>query len=208
VMAGEHPSELTLLAYVEGELGGDERASVEAHLTACKSCAADVALARQGREAARAAPLLELPAAKRERMLAALPPQRAEWRAAGRRWLAMAAPIAAGLALVGGISTLAVVGGGGGDQGGGEAAGTVEDSAGGAGEALEEADTGGAAPSLTTPLRSVAVEPRELARELRRRGFETRVENGTVVVRTTKVAELERLLDEYARGAVRVEVEP
>jgi anti-sigma factor RsiW len=211
VMAGEHPSELTLLAYVEGELEGDERASVEAHLTVCESCAADVALARQGREAVRATPLLELPGETRERMLAALPPQRAEWRASGRRWLAVAAPVAAGLALVGGIATLAVVDGGGGDGAGGDAAQAVEESAEGGGAATEDAgaDTGGGIPApSSSALKSVAAEPRELARELRRQGFEARVERRTVVVRTSKVDELERLLEDYPTGAVRVRVEP
>jgi hypothetical protein len=211
VMAGEHPSELTLLAYVEGELEGDEHASIEAHLTACASCAADVALARQGREAVRAAPHLELPAETRERMLAALPPQRAEWRATGRRWLAVGAPVAAGLALVGGITTLAVVDGGGGDGGGGDAAQAVDESAEGGAVATEDAgaDTRGGIPApSSSALKSVAAEPRELARELRRQGFEARVEGRTVVVRTGRVAELQRLLGDYPTGAVRVRVEP
>jgi Putative zinc-finger len=203
VMAGEHPSELTLHAYVEGDLEGDERASVEVHLTACESCAADVALVRQGREAMRAAPLLELPVETRERMLAALPPQRAEWRTTGRRWLAVAAPIAAALALVGGITTLVIVPGGGDDSsgGGGEAAATAEDKAGGG----TELERGGADTAPSAPLRRTVDTPRELAKELRRRGYDAHVENGTVVVRTAKVAKLERLLGDYPRGAVRIE---
>jgi Putative zinc-finger len=206
VMAGEHPSEPTLLSFVEGELDGDERASVEAHLAACASCAADVALAREGREVVRAAPLLELPAEARERMLATLPARREARPRTRRRWLAVAAPIAAALALAGGIATLVVVApsGDGGDQqgaavadeAGGETAGT--ESAGGGGE--ERATTG-----ASELFKSAEGNPRELASKLRRRGFDARVENGTVVVRTNKVAKLERLLGDYPRDAVRIE---
>jgi hypothetical protein len=206
VMAGEHPSELTLHAYVEGELEGNERGSVEAHLTTCESCAADVALVRQGREAVRAAPLLELPAETRERVMGALP-VRHEVRSASRRWLAIAAPIAAALALAGGIATVVVVGSSGDDEGGGQGA-ALADEAGGDTAGKESAGGGGEERATTGALelfKRAEGNPRELAHELRQRGFDARVENGTVVVRTTKIAKLERLLGDYPRDAVRIE---
>jgi Putative zinc-finger len=207
-MAGEHPTELTLHAYVEGELEGAERASVEAHLTACESCAADVALVRQGREAMRAAPPLELPAETRERILGALPVRQEARPVTGRRWLAIAAPVAAALALAGGIATVVVVAPSGNDEGGGGGQGAaVADEA--AGDTAGKESAGGGAERATTGalelFKSVEGNPRELARELRQRGFDARVENGTVVVRTAKVAKLERLLGDYPRDAVRVE---
>lgn len=201
MMAEEHPSELTLLAYVEDELGAEERAGVASHLAACETCAADVAAVQHGREVVRAAPLLELPSGVRERIFAGLPEGDAP-RISARRWLAVAAPVAAALALVGGVATLAITTGDGDQNGaGGEAAG-VEESAGDTAAAEGGATTGpGPATDRAVP------DARELARDLRQKGFDARVDRGTVVVRTSKKAALERLLADYPRDAVRVRVE-
>jgi putative zinc finger protein len=211
VMAGEHPSEPTLLAFVEGELEGNEHASVETHLTACASCAADVALVRQGQEAMRAAPLLELPPETRDRILETLPVRHAI-RATGRRWLAVAAPIAATLAVAGVIATVIVVdpsGDNGSDGGGGDAAAVDEAAGETAGkESAGGATEGGATTGPTSALKLAVDTPHELATELRRRGFDAHVENGTVVVRTQRKAALKRLLADYPRDAVRVRIEP
>ncbi len=58
-MAGEHPSEASLLAYVEDELDAVRARRSRRHLAGCEACAAAVALSRAGREALRGAPLLE-----------------------------------------------------------------------------------------------------------------------------------------------------
>jgi hypothetical protein len=202
VMAGEHPSELNLLAYVEDELDEGARAQVETHLAGCETCTVDIVAARRGREAARAASLLEPPSETRERVVRALPAQEPPSRLGGRRWLAVAAPIAATLAVVAGVATLAtsVDRDGDGVSGEGGGAAVAEESGGDAAEG--GGGTAGPAPAL-----KALEDPRQLARELRRSGFDARVENGTVVVRTERKAALERLLGDYPRDAVRVRVE-
>jgi hypothetical protein len=205
VMAEEHPTELTLLAYVEDELGAEQRASVASHLAECETCAADVAAVQHGRDAVRAAPLLELPSGARERAIATFPEQETVSRGPARRWLAVVTPIAAALALVGGTATLVLTTGGGDDESGasGEAALTTDDSAGSDAAGAEGGGSTGPGPATD---RAVP-EARELARDLRQKGFDARVDRGTVVVRTSKKAALERLLADYPRDAVRVRVE-
>ena len=46
-MAGMHPEELELLAYLEGELDDPRRAKVASHLEACDRCAQEVRSSRQ-----------------------------------------------------------------------------------------------------------------------------------------------------------------
>lgn len=209
-MAGEHPSEPTLLEYVENELGEVERATVEAHLAECSACAADVALVRGGAEALAAAPELEVAATTRARIDRALPRQSAPRVAVRHRWVRVALPVAAALALVGGVTTLAVVDGGGGDDSGaaGEA-GLAEESASDAGGGSDQAEGGEAAPSQAPvrTLREVAVDARELVRELERRGFDARLEDDAVVVRTERKRALERYLAQFPKGPVEVRVE-
>ena len=153
-MAGEHPSEPTLLAYVEDELDAAARETVEAHLAECAACAADVALARAGRDAARAAPLLEAPAGLADRVAAETRPRASQRPATARRWLGIVAPVAAALAIAGGIATLAVYTPGGGDDSeAGEGAAIAEESAGDTGggqEAPEELGASSGRPARTT----------------------------------------------------------
>jgi anti-sigma factor RsiW len=204
-MAGEHPSDSTLLAYVEDELEGTAREAVEEHLARCETCAADVRFAAAGRDAARVAPLLEAPAGLGIRV-------RDEIAPAGQRWLGVVAPVAAALAVAGGIATVAVVGTG--DGGGNEDAVVAEESGGvltgddavGGGS---EAPAGGEATTGKQALdgerlKAVAGKPRDLARELRAQGFDARVEGGAVVVRTDQAARLRRALANRDGGDVRV----
>jgi hypothetical protein len=206
-MAGEHPSESTLLAYVEDELDEAARADVGTHLAGCEACAADVRFARAGGDAAREAPLLEAPATLAARVREEVAPRPHPRRAAGRRWLGVVAPVAAALAIAGGIATIAVMGSGGGDdEGAGEGAAVAEESAGDTGGATGgEAVPKDASPGAT--LYRVAGDPEELARELRRAGFAARVEGSAVIVTTDRAAKLRRALADYPRGAVRVQVE-
>ena len=55
-----HPEEL-LAEYVDGSLGQDERAVVDAHLEGCDQCRAEVAAAHRARGALIALPEVELP---------------------------------------------------------------------------------------------------------------------------------------------------
>ncbi len=210
-MAGEHPSEPTLLAYVEDELGADERSEVDRHVAGCATCAADVAAARTGRDVLRAAHVLAVPAGARGRLLADRP-QRVAAARGERRWLALAAPVAAALALAGGIATVAVWSPGGGESDdAGEGAVAEESAADDAGGDTGAAE-GGAEPepqesvAKDTVLR-VAAEPEELAAELRLEGFDARVEGSAVVVTTDRRTALRRALRDYPRGSVAVRVE-
>lgn len=209
MMAGEHPSEPTLLAYVEDELEADERSEVERHLAACPACAGDVAAVRAGREALRAAAELDLPAGAQTRLDGVLaPPSQPAVARSGRRWLTLVAPVAAALALAGGIATVAVLDPGGGDD---ESGAMAEN----AGEEGVAADTGGAATQESAPqedtsakdtllLDRVAADPEQLARELRSLGFRARVEGSTVVVFSSRTAAVRNALRAYASGSVRV----
>ena len=212
MMAGEHPSESTLLEYVEDELDATSRAAVEAHLAECEACTADVTLSQAGRDTAREAPLFEAPATLSGRVLGEIKPRPSPRVAAGGRWLRIVAPVAAALTLAGGIATVAVLDpGGGGDDGGGDAAMAEEadrDAAGGelapsagktGGEGAQEESLSGA-----YTLKRVAANPDELARELKRRGFRTLAAGSTVVVATTRDGALRQALKDYPNGAVRV----
>jgi anti-sigma factor RsiW len=207
-MAGEHPRQSTLLEYVEDELDLTSRAAVEAHLAECEVCAADVKLARAGREAAREAPLLEAPAGLTTRVLDEIAPRPRPRVAEGRRWLRIVVPVAAALALAAGISTIAVLGPGGGDdeEGAGQDAAMAEEAGGEfAPEPAQTTKTGAA--SGRTTLSKVEVNPPKLAAKLRRRGFDARVENGAVVVRTERRRALRLYLQALSRGPVPVQAE-
>jgi Putative zinc-finger len=90
----DHPEEL-LAAYVEGTLGSDERALVDAHLSTCDRCREEVPLAGEARTALVALPELEPPAGVPlavRRVRRGIPPK--AWRYVGTA--AAAAVLAAG----------------------------------------------------------------------------------------------------------------
>jgi anti-sigma factor RsiW len=213
-MAGEHPTDLTLLAYVEEELDTAARETVEAHLAECEACAADVRLARTGRDAARGAPLLEAPADLSGRVVGEITPPPRQRAATGRRWLGIVAPVAAALAIAGGIATLAVYtpGGGGDDSGADEGAAVAEEATRDAGGGELAPAPGETAPreeplSGPVPFSRVAADPQELVQELRNKGFEARFAGAGVIVRTKRLHALRTALRDYPRGSLAVRVE-
>ncbi|MGH3046873.1 MAG: anti-sigma factor family protein, partial [Gaiellaceae bacterium] len=72
-MAERHADELTLLAYVDGELPDDERQAVEGHVQTCPTCAVEAHRLEAGRDALRGTPLLELSEERRRAIVASLP---------------------------------------------------------------------------------------------------------------------------------------
>ena len=124
-MAEKHPDELVLLSYVEEELDDRARQDVVEHLVACRACAGQVRRLEAGRDALQAAPLLELPDARRSEILSALPDRPDRWRLFRpvKRGLVIVAPVAAAAT----VFVALIVGGmqldGGGDDDSGDAAG-------------------------------------------------------------------------------------
>jgi hypothetical protein len=101
----DHPEEL-LAEYVEGSLGADDRARVEAHLASCAICSEEVAVAGQARTALTALPEVPVPFGTEQRIL-----QRTQRRA---RWESpfawKAARVAAVAAAVVGVGTAIYLG--------------------------------------------------------------------------------------------------
>jgi hypothetical protein len=200
----EHPDELTLLAYVEGE-----EPQVADHVATCSACAESVRALEAGRAALRASPLLALPAERRARIVAALP-ARGERRLrlpSLRRTLLVAGPALAVAGVIGLFAAGGQLGGGAEREAGGDAAAEApaaqeaeEETGGGAGE---EGDP----QSTTTPLLQVQGPPGEVARVLRERGFEATVVAGAVEVRGADPEDVSVALADRPDGAVAVYVE-
>jgi hypothetical protein len=213
MMAGQHPNDLTLLAYVERELGAAERGTLAAHIAACPACAETVRRLQTARETLRAAPLLELPEARRRALYRRLPErkERFGFLEPFRHGLGRAVPALAALVLIAGIIALATQAGGGDDEeGGGDAALEA-----GGGEAEQEADEGAeTAPELLAPqdaredlVRRVRGPAAEVAERLRFAGVRAVVRDGSVVARGDP-AEVRALLKERPRGRVAVYARP
>jgi hypothetical protein len=109
----EHPHEI-LAEFVDGALGPDQRASVEAHLESCPACRQEVAMAAEAREALTAMPEVPAPVgvALRVRRQARRPSRAGRWVAA-----AAAAAVLAGAGAI--VVTRGLVGGQGQSAGGG-----------------------------------------------------------------------------------------
>lgn len=200
-MTETHPDELALLAYLEEE---PRDPAVAEHLTACPACGEKVRLLEAGRDALRSAPLLELSEERRARILEALPPRRDPWTAFRplRRVLTVAAPVAAAAALVAVFVAVGTLGGGGDEQSAGEGAATATMEA--AAPQAEDAEGGGTELLRAPPLRRVQGPAREIARELRAKGFAARLEKDSVVVTGADPAEVELALRDRPAGAVAV----
>ena len=210
MMAGMHPEEVELLAYLEGELDDPRRAEVASHLEACERCAQEVRSVEAGRAALHSSPMLELPSERLEAMLTRLPSRVAAPAGLIRRALPVAAALAAVAALAGGAFVLGTSGGG--DEEG--ASGMAQDEASDAGGGGEAAPTEGASTetrqSAEPLLRadSVAGSPATVARRLRSDGFDARAVDGRVIVRDATAAEVRKALETLDTGPVRVVVRP
>ena len=206
MMDGAHPHELDLLAFVEDELPEPRKAAVAEHLAACAACAESVRQLETGRYALRSAPLLELPEKRRAAALAGLParPVRTGWSWRPRLVvpaLATAAvvAVAVGIVLTGDVdreqsegaakATLTTSEGAGQDDAAPEAATTTTDSS--------RALSGGEIASVQGP-------PGEVARLLRRRGFDAYVADKAVGVRDADPDAVRRALVGRPAGPVPV----
>ena len=210
-MAEKHPDELELLSYVEEELPADARRDVVEHLVACRACAESVRRLEAGRDALRAAPLLELPEDVRQAALAGLPERRDPWRPFRpvRRAILVAAPVAAAAAFVGVFVFAAVQLGGGNvaDSEAGDAAQVAEEAGGGADTARAEDSATSVQPlqAQGPPVVSVAGPPAEVVRILRREGIPAEVVEGAVVA-DARPGEVEAALADRPAGPVDVYV--
>ncbi len=211
MMAGMHPEEVELLAYLEGELDDPRRAEVASHLESCDRCAQEVRSVEAGRAALHSSPMLELPSERLEAMLTRLPSRAAAPPGLIRRALPVAAALAAVAALAGGAFVLGTIDGGDDEGASAPAQGEASD-AGGGGEAAPT--TGGASTdkgqSAEPLLRadSVAGSPATVARRLRSDGFDARAVDGRVIVRGATAAEVRKALETLDTGPVRVVVRP
>lgn len=201
-----HPDEHLLLAYADGERNPE----IEEHVASCADCAEHVRLLEAGRDALRAAPLLELPAERRREMIAELPDREPRWAGLrARRGPALAA--AAALVLVAGIVALGTLSGGGQDDEGAAGAGEAERSAaspedgaaGGGGELtpsmLDEA--------LGEPVRTVSGPVEAVLRALQREGIPAVRRDGSVVA-VADEQEIRSVLAQRPKGNVRVFARP
>ncbi|HVM16258.1 MAG TPA: hypothetical protein VM290_01580 [Gaiellaceae bacterium] len=192
-MSELHPTDEQLFLYADGEPSRE----VEAHLRACADCRGAVDAAAAGRHALRSAPLLELPAARREAILAALP-RRGRPPRPGRRFLGVAVPLAAVAAAV---AVAALTGDTDPERVAEEMA--AQDAQRDAPAAMEAAPAEGRA-----ALPRVAGPPEEVAAALRARGLDARVVAGAVEVRGATRAQVEEALRDRAPGDVEVRLGP
>jgi hypothetical protein len=193
-MPETHPDEIELLELVEGE-----RTDLADHVASCAECAERVRLLEAGRDALRAAPLLELPAERQAELIRRLPAQERERRFA---WRPLAVVVALA-ALVATVAALAIVNSGG--RTSEEGAGMAGGEAGGGAELAPTTaqDTGGDA-AKAQPLASVAGDPKEVAADLRDRGFNARVRRDRVVVLSSDPEAVRTALAARKAGDVRV----
>jgi hypothetical protein len=188
-MAEQHPSELTLLSFVEDDLPSGARQDVAEHLVACRECAGHVRRLETGRAALRSAPPLELSDERRAEMLAALPDRRPRRSLSDyvRRGVLIAAPVAvaAGLAAVV-FTTDPQFGGGGDDESAGDAA-QVEAAEGGGQEMMSTGAADQAVPLVEgTLVRNVAGPATAVVDALAAEGIDAEVsEDGSVIAEGT-----------------------
>jgi anti-sigma factor RsiW len=213
VSENRHPDETELLDLVEGDLEGDRRAAVAAHVETCRACSRAVREMQAGRAAARTATRLELDPQARDRITEAIGRERPPARPPLRERLRPALVVLAAVLFVAALAGVVVVGanrsGGGDGQGAGEAA-EVADSA------AQREESAGSAEAETSPATGFAGEeaasvqgpPAEVARLLREDGFEARVSGRRVVVRGASPTAVAESLARRTRGDVRVIVRP
>ena len=215
MMAEKHPDEITLLSFVEQELGEDARRGVGEHLVACRTCADQVRRLAAGRDVLQAAPLLELPGGRREEIIAALPERRDPWRLfrPARRILVIAAPVAAAAALAG---VFVLAGSPCPESGGDDESAAESADAGGQGAAAEDMSTRAAqaqtpqtldkAPPNATFVRFAQGPPAAVVRALGEDGIEAEVDPDGNVVADARPADVEAALADRPDGDVPVYV--
>jgi anti-sigma factor RsiW len=208
MMDGAHPNELDLLAYVEEELPGPRKAAVAEHVATCQACADSVRRLETARHVLRSAPVLELPAERRAAVMSGLPGRPTRRRVAWRPRLVAPALATAVVAAV--IAAAVISGDWDGDQ---EEAAVPAETA-----VAEEAEGGEQAPTSPAPatgdtralsadvVRSVEGPPAEVARLLRRQGFDARVVDSAVEVRDAEREAVRRALVGRPAGPVPVVV--
>jgi hypothetical protein len=208
-MAEQHPSEVTLLSYVEDELTSHARQDVAEHLVACRECADQVRRLEAGRTALRSAPPLELSDERRARIFAELPDREPRRSLSDyvRRGLLIAAPVAvaAGLAAVV-FTTDPQLGGG--DDDAGEAADAGGDAAQAEEGGVEMLSTGAADATLPQGalVRNVAGPASAVVNALAAEGIEAEVnEDGSVTAQGT-AADVRTALEGRPSGIVAVYV--
>jgi hypothetical protein len=219
-MAGTHPEDVDLLAYVDEELDSARAGEIAAHMRTCATCASQVRDLAAARDALRAAPFLHLPAKRRSRIMAGLPAPDQPVRARPRRLLALVAvllAVAAVLAVVAAQENGPTVGGeaeraaeraptqtGDGGRADTGESGRADTGEAGRGDhrAAPEAALSGA-----PPVARVDAPPTRVANFLREQGYDARVVGRSVEVRTRRRTAVQRLLTgRFARGDVAVYV--
>jgi anti-sigma factor RsiW len=219
-MAGTHPEDVELLAYVDEELDATRAGEIAAHMRTCETCASQVRDLAAARDALRAAPLLHLPGKRRSSIIGGLPAPDQPARARPRRLLALVTVllvVAAVLAVVAAQENGPTVGGEAeraaeqapsqtGETGRDRTGETGRDETGEAGRADDRA-VPEAALSGAPPVARVDGPPTRVADFLREQGYDARVVGRSVEVRTRRRAAVQRLLTgRFARGDVAVYV--
>ena len=207
MMAEKHPDELELLSFVEEELDGEARREIGEHLVACRSCADQVRRLEVGRDALRAAPLLELPGDRREEIMASLPERRDPWRLFRpvQRAIVIAAPVAAAAALVGVfvLGGTQLGGGGGDDEDSAEAGQAGETMLEEATDAAQEASPEANAAALVRMVQGPAAE---VVRRLEEEGIPAEVDPQGNVAAEGRIGEVRAALAGRPDGNVAVYV--
>jgi Putative zinc-finger len=209
MVTGMHPDDIVLFDYVEGDLLAAERAKLDVHLASCAQCADQVGRVQAGRDALREAKFVELPAQRREAILASLPAQRAPTRRPQlslKRFVAVVTPVAAVAAVVMALVTTGGFGpgeGGGGDEGAAAGAALSEESAPTTPTTAPASGGGEAAKDRVTAL-SAAGPAESVAAELRARGLDAEVVRNHVEVRDASRADVRRALRGRRDGSGRV----
>jgi anti-sigma factor RsiW len=209
-MAEQHPSEITLLSYVEDDLTPDNRQDVAEHLVACRACADNVRLLEAGRTALRSAPPLQLSDERRARMHAALPDRHPRRTLSDyvRRGLLIAAPVAVAAGLAAVVFTTDPQFGGGDDDDAAENAAVDAGQAEGGGDAEMEQSTGAAdATAAGTLVRNVAGPASAVVNALAAEGIEAEINevDGSVTAQGT-AADVRAALEGRPSGIVAVYV--
>jgi hypothetical protein len=208
-MTEKHPDQLELLAYVEEELDPGPHRELAEHLAACPSCAEQVRRLEGGREALRAAPLLDLSDDRKQTILRSLPDRPDRWAffRPVKRALVVAAPVAGAAVLIGVFVLAGTQLGGGGDDDseGGEAAQVADEGGGQTTEGRPEAESAPLRDDATL-LRSVQGPASEVVRVLEDEGIPAEIDAKGRVIAEARAGEVRAALAGRPPGDVPVYV--